>query len=183
MREMTSPQATKPPPVGSTIPEPIPVERARRVRWLRRFGIALLAVFVLLGATGVFGARTRTVSVSTQGYTLTVGFPAVTRPGLAIRWWVEVYHPGGFDKQIELRTTRDYLDLFDENALEPVPAADFATSDLVIWTFDPPPGDDFRLTVDARIEPAVQAGVEASTVLVIDGEIAATVHYHTRVVP
>ena len=32
---------------------------------------------------------------------------------------------------------------------------------MVIWEFDPPPGETFRLSFDARIEPGVQWGRDA----------------------
>jgi hypothetical protein len=53
---------------------------------------------------------------------------------------------------------------------------------MVIWEFDPPPGETFRLSFDARIEPSVQWGLEATTEVEHAGEVA-SVTYRTWVMP
>jgi hypothetical protein len=52
-----------------------------------------------------------------------------------------------------------------------------------IWTFDPPPGEVLRITMDARLEPARQHGSEATTALLVSGVTAVSVSYQTRVMP
>lgn len=60
------------------------VERPRRVMeaWIRRAGIALLSVFLLLGLLDVFGQRPVEVAVSSKQATLTLSAPEAIRGGL-----------------------------------------------------------------------------------------------------
>ena len=51
------------------------------------------------------------------------------------------------------------------------------------WTFDPPIGDVFRVTMDARLEPAQQYGKSATTAFLIKGVPIVRVHYTTVVFP
>jgi hypothetical protein len=155
----------------------------RRARTFRQALLVVLAAFVLLGASTLLGARTATVSASGGDYDLTVVYPATTRPGLAIRWIALVHRAGGFDHPIQIATTTTYFNLFDFNNLDPTPT-ELTTSDgLSMWMFDPPPGDTFRITMDARLEPARQHGSQATTSLSVGGVTLVAVHYRTRVMP
>jgi hypothetical protein len=149
----------------------------------RRLGIGVLGVFLALGALNTFGVRSDHVSASGGGYELTVTFAAVSRPGLATPWNVEVRHPGGFDGPITIATTLDYLNMFDENGLDPDPSSSTATEEVVIWEFEPPDGDTLGISFDARLEPAVQSGRSGKTAVLVDGEAVVRVGYTTRVMP
>ncbi len=166
-----------------TAPRETDITHVRRARNARRVGLALLAVLVLLGAAGVFGTRTASVTASAGGYRITVFYPAITRPGLAIRWIALIERPGGFDGPIQLATTSTYFNLFDFNNLDPTPSSFTTTDVLSIWEFDPPPGDSMRVTLDARLEPARQHGSQATTSVMVHGLAAVSVHYQTRVMP
>jgi hypothetical protein len=166
-----------------TGPWDVGVDRVRRARNERRVLLALLAAVVLAGAAGLLGARTSTVSASGAGYELSVSYPAVTRPGLAIRWMVVVRHPGGFAKPINIATTSAYFNLFDFNNLDPTPSGAITDAQHSIWTFDPPAGDILRVTMDARLEPARQSGNAATTSVLVEGLPVVSVSYHTAVVP
>lgn len=155
----------------------------RAARALRRVALAILFVFLGLGVTGFFGVRSATATASGGGYTLTVEYAAVTRAGLATPWAVEVRHAGGFDGPVTLATTSDYMDIFDENGLDPDPATSTSTATETIWTFDPPPGDVLRVSFDARLEPAVSSGKAGRTTLLVEGRPAVSVGYRTRVMP
>lgn len=143
----------------------------------------LLAVFVLLGAATVFGARSATVHASGGGVDLTVTYPAVTRPGLAIRWIIRVHRAGGFDKPIDLAVTSRYLDLFDFNNLDALPTGTVTDGELSIWTFDPPVGDTLVVAFDGRVEPAQQYGKSATVAVMEGGVPIVSVRYATRVMP
>ncbi len=166
-----------------TEPEPIGLSRLRRDRALRRAVIALLVIFLLVGVSSILGAHTSVASASGEGYTLSVTYPALTRPGLPIRWEIQVQHPGGFSEPIRLATTFDYLHLFDISNLEPDANSATATGDQVIYIFDPPPGDTFRVSMDGNTEPDVHELPEAVTGLVVDDRTVVQVTYTTRVVP
>jgi hypothetical protein len=166
-----------------TTPTPVGLDAVRRARNLRRVVIAALAVFVGLGLSGVFGARTATVSAAGGGYRLTVSYPAVTRPGLAVRYSIRVDRPGGLDGPVTVSTTRAYLELFDVNALDPQPASTTTAAGRTLWTFEDLAGETLTVTLDARTEPARESGAEARTELLVAGRPVVRVAYRTVVMP
>jgi hypothetical protein len=129
------------------------------------------------------GAHTSVASANGEGYTLTITYPSATRPGLPIRWEIQVQHPGGFSGPLRLATTFDYLHLFDISNLEPDASSSTATGDQVIYVFHPPPGDTFRVSMDGNTEPDVHELPAAATSLVVGGRTVVQVTYSTRVVP
>jgi hypothetical protein len=167
-----------------TLPAVRAPEQVRRARTKRRIGIAALAVFVLAGATGLFGTRTGTTSATGGGYTVAVTHPTVSRPGHAVRYEVKVTHPGGFDGPIRMRFSREYFNLFDENSFGPDADSETTTGAYTIYEFSPPPGDTFVVSSDTRVEPARQRG-EKGEVSVLDdsGRPVVTVRYRTRIMP
>jgi hypothetical protein len=166
-----------------TAPVVVGLGRLRRARAGRRAMLTILGVFVLLGAATLFGARTGTVSASGGGFDLTVQYPAVTRPGLAIRWIITVHRLGGFDQPVEIGVTSRYLDLFDFNNLDPLPSATKTSGSMTVWTFDPPVGDALVVAFDGRLEPAQQWGKPATVSVLSDGAPVVSVHYETKVMP
>ncbi|MGH2529996.1 MAG: hypothetical protein ACRDH0_11805 [Actinomycetota bacterium] len=91
----------------STIPPEASVAVLRRARAVRRTLITLLAAFVLAGATGLLGVRTDVVASTEGGYEVSLDYPSVTRPGLAVRWILHIVHPGGFDATISVATSTE----------------------------------------------------------------------------
>jgi hypothetical protein len=168
----------------STLPEPRAAADVRRARNKRRVGLVLLVLFVLAGAAGAFGTRTTTTTAEAAGYTVTVTYPAVSRPGHAVRYEVEVRHPGGFDGPIRMRLSNAYFDMFDENSFAPDPDSATATGAYDLYEFSPPPGDTFVVSSDTRVEPARQRG-EQGEVSVLDdtGRPLVTARYRTRIFP
>jgi hypothetical protein len=166
-----------------TSPDPTPLDRLRRARAGRRVLLAGVIGVLVLAAANVLGVRTESVTATGGGYRLSVTYGSVSRPGLATPWGIEVHHPGGFDGPITIATTRRYLMLFDHNVFYPDPAGVTATRDRLIFEFDPPPGEVFRVTMDGRIEPTEHVGQFAETSVLVDGLAVVTVSYTTRVVP
>jgi hypothetical protein len=166
-----------------TSPEAIPLDRVRRARAGRRLLLAGVVAVLVLAAANVLGMRTEGVTASGGGYRLSVTYGSVSRPGLATPWAIEVHHPGGFDGPLTISTTRRYLMLFDHNVFYPDPSSVTATRDVLIFEFDPPPGEVFRMTMDGRIEPTEHRSQSADTSVLVDGLAVVTVHYTTRVVP
>ncbi|MDQ1665488.1 MAG: hypothetical protein QOH75_1519 [Actinomycetota bacterium] len=64
-----------------------------------------------------------------------------------------VRHPGGFTEPIRLAVSADLLERFDFQNFYPNPSKETATGTFVYYEFDPPPGDTFRLSLDARTAP------------------------------
>jgi hypothetical protein len=156
------------------------------IRWGaigRRVGTIFLAVFVLLGATWVFGVRDDEVSGSGGGFDLTVQYAKTTRPGLDTPWSAKIHRAGGFEHPVELRTTAAYWKLFDENGYSPPPDAVRQDSKYLVMEFAKPLGDEIVVSFDGRVSPAVQGGVEAETAVLADGQVAVSVNYRTRVMP
>jgi hypothetical protein len=145
--------------------------------------LGLLALLVLASLSTLVGPRTARVSASAGGYRLSVTFPAMSRPGLAIRWIAEVDHPGGFQSPVVLATDSGYFNLFDFNNLDPTPDSTTTEAARSIWTFTAPPGDVFRVTMDGRVEPAQQLGKSTTTTLQIQGGPPISVHYTTSLSP
>jgi hypothetical protein len=166
-----------------TEPEPTPPKKLRRQRLERRITLAVLVVFLVLGALEVFGSWTRTATSSADGVTLSVTYPAVTRPGLPIRWEFNVTRAGGFDGPVTLRTTFDYLHLFDISNLEPDARSATASGEDMAYTFDPPAGDTLRVAMDGNTEPGFHELPPVTTTVSLDGADAASVTYRTIVVP
>ncbi|MGH9042466.1 MAG: hypothetical protein ACRDZ3_19795 [Acidimicrobiia bacterium] len=169
--------------VVPTVPADNDFRRMRRARSVRRVFMSLVAVFLLLGLSGMLGVRSRSTTVVGGGYELTVTYGQVSRPGLPTPWSFEVRRPGGFDGPVTLSTASEYLDMFDENGFDPQPSKVTATPEAVIWEFEPPPGDTLAVSLDARIEPGVQWGRLGETSVLEDGEAVVTARYKTWILP
>jgi hypothetical protein len=159
------------------------LKEARRARNARGALLTVLFVFVVLGGLGVFGVKTSTASATAGGYRLTVIYPHVVRPGLAIGWEARVTHPGGFDGPVELATTLGYFSLFDFNNLQSLPDSVTNRGELTVWRFAAPPGDTLIVSMDARLAPAVQKGGSTTTSVLVKGVPVVSVRYETRVMP
>jgi hypothetical protein len=145
--------------------------------------IALLGVLVLVGLLGLLGSKTKSVTAVVGGYRLSVVYTAVTRPCLPVRWEYDVRHAGGFSGPIKILTTQAYLNLLDINSLEPQPSSETAGGGVIEWTFDPPSGDDFIVSIDAAAEAGMHELPSATAQVVIDGRPVVQVRFKTVVVP
>jgi hypothetical protein len=158
-------------PSGSTAPDAADHATERRSRTLRRVALAGFAVLVLLGLSSALGVRTRTATADgAEGTRVRVTYPQVARPALAVAFEVEVSRPDGFDEQIEVRLSRDWLESFDENGVLPTPAEEASDGDDVVWTFEPPEGTVFTLALDTRVEPGVQWRRRGTTTVTVGSE-------------
>ena len=163
--------------------DPAQRSRLRRYQLVRRAGLVVLLVVVLLGASSLLGVRSRTVSSSAGGYELEVTYAQVARPALAVPWRVVVHAENGFDGPVVLATTSSYFDLFDENGLSPEIASGTSNEAVEFLEFDPPPGDTLEVSFDARIGPNVQWGKTARTTLIVGDRRVTEVEYRTWIVP
>ena len=174
----------KPRSATDTTPEWGGVEQAKRGRAVRRVLLVAFAAVLALGATGVLGVRSGTARASGGGYDLTVTYPRVTRPGLAVPLAVEIRKAGGFGSEpVTLRITGRYFTLFDENGVQPAPSKETATPEYLVWEFDPPPGDTLRVYFDTRTGPNRQRGRQGEFA-VLDGVApVVSLTVRTRVMP
>ena len=171
--------------MSSTIPNAETDRHQRRSVFCRRIFAVALTAFVIAGAANAFGVRHTEVSDEEDGYELTVTYGAASRPGLATLWEVEVRNDGGFDGPITLATTASYFGAFDENGLDPDPDKASSEGDDIVWEFEPPEGDVFSLSFDARIEPSQQLTTFPARTALLDenGEEIVAVSYETKVWP
>jgi hypothetical protein len=155
-------------------------------RYIRAASLGLIGALVILAAVGLFGVRTDTAVATENGYTISVFHSAIARPGLAAPFSVEVStaDDSPLPDQVTVRVDSPYLAIFDDNGMEPAPAESFNDARWTWWTFDVPPGArSLRVDLDARLEPAVQWGMEASAALEIDGAEMTQVGFTTWVMP
>lgn len=165
--------------------------RLRHRRWMSWLTFVLL--FAVMGSAAVdgldivdsWGVDDATVHAeSGTGATLTVRYPTITRPALASPFEITVERAGGFDDDLEIAMDLDYVELWDLNGVYPSPADERSDGDRVIWTFDAPDGDVFKVTYDARIEPGAQLEERPGAVSFIEaGEPELTVRFATKVRP
>lgn len=169
---------------SSTIPS-LDSGMDRWERWLRLVSLALIGGLVLAASIGLLGVRTGRATSAGGGYTMTVWYTEMTRPGLATPFSVEVRSDAGvLPDSVTLKVSSSYLALFDDNGMEPLPAASYNTPEWTWWTFDIPPDSDIlRVDLDGRLEPAVQVGETATAALEIDGTQVVSVAFTTRVAP
>ena len=167
----------------STAPEIHPDTKIRRARNQRRVGLVLLAAFLALGLAGLFGPKTSRVTAHSNGYELTVTYPSISRPGLPVRWEVLLKHPGGFQEKVRIAITFDYFHLFDVTGIEPESTSSSSDGKTIVFEFDPPSGDTFRMQFDASVEPGVHELPRATTSALVGGRPAVQVSFATRVVP
>ena len=167
-----------------TTPERRTLADIKRARTGRRVLLAVFGTFQLLGALGVLGDRKGEVSATGGGYTLSVTYPRVTRPGHAVPLEIEVRRTGGFgDEPVVISMRAGYFALFDENGMVPGPAAETATGEDVVWEFDPPPGDVLRVLFDTRTGPNRQRGEPGTVAVLVDDTRVVSVSFRTRVMP
>jgi hypothetical protein len=138
-------------------------QRERRGLILRRVVLGVIAIFVALGAVGVFGVKSKTVTSSPAAdYQLSVRYPSRTRAGLPAGITIRARHDGGFDGPIILAITRSYLGLFDEQGFRPEPDASTSEGPFLVYEFEPPDrGDTFTLTIDVIVETGRHFGNDA----------------------
>jgi hypothetical protein len=157
--------------------------RHRRGVALRVAGLGLLALVVLAGAAGAFGVRTATAAASGGGYDLTVHYPWLARAGLDVPWSVTIHHDGGFSEPITVGVSASYFDIFETQGFHPQPSKETATPTTVYLEFDPPPGDTFKVSYDAYIQPAAQLGRHATVTVSVKQVEMTSVRYATWLVP
>jgi hypothetical protein len=146
--------------------------------------MAALALFVAVGLSGFLGVHSTTATASESGYTVSLTYASVARPGLDVPWQVTVTSTNGFSDTLTLAVTGAYFDIYETQGFTPDPSKATRNGDTLYLTFDAPGGDTFVVNYDAYIQPASQRGSSGRVgVLTPDGRTVATVDFHTRLMP
>ena len=159
---------------------------AARGRTIRRLVVVAMALFVGAGVAGLLGYRSATVTDGSGPYELTVHHPAITRAGLPSNWDLSLVRTDGQDLggSIDVQTTASYFDLFDQNGLEPAPEGEWQDEEVLVWTYEPGPGDTaLVLHYDGRLQPNLRGWWDAETTVLVDDARVATVSYRTVAMP
>lgn len=155
----------------------------RSAAWGRRAVLAVLAVLVLAGGLGLLGVHTTTDTATEGDWQLSVQHAVVARAGLDVPWVVTVRHPGGFGKTVTIAVTADYFDIYETQGFEPQPSSEVRDGDTRYLTFDTAPGDTFRVSYDAYVQPSSQQGRDATVSVMDQGVAVASVHISTHLLP
>jgi hypothetical protein len=151
----------------------------------RRIALSLMALAVLIGASGYLGVKARTIHASGNGYRMTLTYPQVARAGLDIPWRLTVYAPpAGFPKQMTIAVSNRYWDILEYQDLHPAPASETSTPLFIYLAYAPAPHSRrFSLSLDTYIQPASQVGRSAMVQVLANGQVMTQLHYKTWLVP
>jgi len=153
--------------------------------WARRAFIALLALVVIAGLVGLFGVHSRSVAARGRGgEVLAVHYASIARAGLSTPFQITVHDPGGFDGPVVLAVSRDYLDLFDVNSVNPQPDSERGNPANVVWQFDTPHNSTFVVSVDLQVQSSRHFGQSGYVVLEREsGRHIARAEFRTNLAP
>jgi hypothetical protein len=133
-----------------------------------RAGLLLLALIVLAGSVGLLGPRKGEVRASAGGRVLEVQYPAITRAGEPAPLNIRVTSASGFDGPIRIALCDNLFDELDFQNWYPNPSAEAGDASTLVYEFDPPDGDVFETTLDARSAPGKFGAVENCGVSVLE---------------
>lgn len=153
---------------------------------LRVAAVCLITVIVVAGLVGLLGVRTSVATAVGDGISVSVGHASITRAGLAtpLSILVESVDGSPLPGTLTTRVGADYMELFDENGIDPEPTSTFRNRQWTWWTFEVPDGaPELEISFDARLEPAVQWGRSSTAAVEVGGVEVASVDFSTWVLP
>jgi hypothetical protein len=145
-------------PSQPTAPPAVPARRLKRMAWGRRVIVLLLVALVAAGLSGWLGVHTETASATGGGIELHIRYASVARPGLSVPWELRIARAGGFDSPVAVTVSQGCLTPLDIGVLLPDPASSRSTADAVVWEFEPPPTDEFAVSVGAHVDASTNMG-------------------------
>lgn len=161
------------------------VEPRARTPWLIRT-VGTVALLGVIGAAllGAFGTRTTERSATQDGWTVGVRYASVARAGLDVPVTITAHRGCGFDEDVVVAVTSDYLRFLDQQSTGPEPAEQTRDASSTYLTFTPPDGDTLTVDIEAYVR-ALHRTDAAGTVAVVtaDGNLVAPVNIRTRLIP
>jgi hypothetical protein len=156
---------------------------AIRTKRGRLVALTILALIVAFGATGFLGVHAGSRTTLSNGYRLSVVYPAVARAGLDVPWRATITHPGGFKGDVTLAISSHYFDIYETQGWHPQPNTETATPKYYYLTFSQPPGDVLEVSFDTYVQPGSQLGRRADVAVIVDNQEVARTSYRTWLVP
>jgi len=180
------PEPSEPDPTSTTtFSDPTP-GWLRFERGLRAVAVTIFVAIVVAAAVGLLGVRSDTASSSGGGYGLAVRYAGIARPGLPVPFTVTVRADGGaLPPEVALRITSSYLDVLDENGMDPQPTDTFRDGSDTTWTFAVPEGEsELTVDLDVRVEPGVPLRrPDARVALLVDDAVVDEVSLRSWILP
>ena len=151
--------------------------------WIRRCMLALLAVGVLIAATGAIGQPTKTLVADGAGARLQVEVPGVLRGGLmwrariAVRAELAIKHP-------RLILGPGFVHGMQLNTIEPAPESEAGRGPRVVLSYpELQSGDELVVYLQLQVNPTTVGKQDMSVELDDATELVARVAHTTRVLP
>jgi hypothetical protein len=168
-------------PTAADVPD---TSRGATERWWTRAGLLLMALVVVAGATGLLGTRTATTRATAAGKVLTVTYPVISRSGQPSPLHIRITSDTGFGKTIRIAMCDDLFDHLDFQNWYPNPSKETGDATRLEYEFDPPDGDTFEVSLDARSAPGQFGGVEDCKVALLEESTeVASVTFHSWRMP
>jgi hypothetical protein len=136
-----------------------------------RAGMFVLALVVLAGSVGLLGPRKGDTHATSSDYRLDVEYPAISRAGEPAPLHVRVESAKGFGETIQLAFCDDLFDDLDFQSWYPTPSKETGDASELVYEFDPPDGDVFEVSLDARSAPGAFGEVEDCTVSLLEEDV------------
>jgi hypothetical protein len=173
---------------SSTLPRNPTSGWDRFERALRLLAVVVAGGIVLGALFGLAGLSTSSEAAESGSLQLHVEYAEVSRAGIATPLVIDVSTTDGspLPAEVEVEILRRYLDMFDENGLDPPPDAVSSDGITEIWTFETDDVSTLSIDFDARLQPNMHYGrdgwVEARDPADPDAD-PVRVEFHTRVMP
>lgn len=149
----------------------------RKDPWIRRSGLALLALIVLFALLNFFGQRPDTSTASATAARLQLYAPSTVRGGLLYTARVRIDARKDIKKAI-LVFAPGWADQYTFNGVSPQPISEGSADGKVSFTLGHiPQGKHYTLFVSLQVNPT-NVGHHGQTVWLYDGQIELTVIHH-----
>jgi|SRR5690625_3251940 len=155
----------------------------RRGETLRRLGLAMLILVLVLGAAGLLGDQDRTEGATEGDYTLSLEYPQSSRAGLDVPWQLTITSATGFGDEVVVRVSSEYFASFQYHGMSPEPVTQSSDGTYTYWTFAPPPGQQLVIEVNHTVKPSSWLPTDGQVAILIDGRPVAPIDFTTLVFP
>lgn len=149
----------------------------RRDQWVRRGGLALLGVVVVLALLDTFGQRPQTSSASVGAARLVLYGPSAVRGGLVYTARIRIDARKDIKKAI-VNFAPGWADQYTFNGVAPQPISEGSANGKLSFTLGHiPRGQHYTLFVSLQVNPT-NVGHHAQTLWLYDGNTELTVIHH-----